>query len=426
MQGQTIYAVHARSRQVLVSLALVILTIMGTNAHGASRDLLIGMSAAFTGPSRDLGCKLYRGAMAYLQHVNEQGGVHGRTIRMLALDDGYNPDPTIANTIHFVDQDNVFCLFNYVGTPTVTRMLPLLSRYASRPLYLLFPFTGAQPQREAPYDQMVMNFRTSYQAEIRALIDHFCHQGCSRFAILYQADAYGRSGWQSTIKALAAHDLTLVGQASYQRGRQFGDSFREQVEILASSCPEVIISIAASEAAAGFIRDARDLDLQVPIANISFVDPNTLINLLRPLGNPPCTRDYFSNLINSQVVPFFADNDLPASREFLKLIDSTKDIPTKTECLTDIESFKQPGPISFEGFLNAKLLVKLLEILGPDPKAEDLPRAFSQLEGVDIGIGQVLHINTARNQIINQVHFISFANATMIPVVSSTVRIPAP
>jgi ABC-type branched-subunit amino acid transport system substrate-binding protein len=425
MQGQTIYAVHARFRQVIFPLVIVILTFLGTNTHAASRELLVGMSAAFTGPSQDIGCKLYRDAMAYLQHINKQGGVHGNTIRLLALDDGYNPDPTIANTIHFVDQDNIFCLFNYVGTPTVTRMLPLLSRYASRPLYLLFPFTGAEPQREPPYDQMVMNFRTSYQAEIRALIDRFCRQGYSRFAILYQADAYGRSGWQSTIKALAAHHLTLVGQASYQRGRQFEDSFSEQVKILTSSCPEVIISIAASEAAAGFIRDARDFDLQVPIANISFVDPNTLINLLGPLGKAQ-HRNYLSNLINSQAVPFFADLNLPACQEFLKLIDTTKDIPTKTECLTAIESFEQPGPISFEGFLNAKLLVNLLEILGPDPKAEDLPRAFSQLEGVDIGIGHVLNVDTARNQINNPVHFISFGNATMIPVDRAMLQNAAP
>jgi ABC-type branched-subunit amino acid transport system substrate-binding protein len=409
------HALPIRLRQSLLIIVFLIPAIFALSTQAQSREIRVAMSAAFTGPSRDLGCKLYRGAMAYLDHINKKGGVHGNTIRLLALDDGYNPDPTIANTIHFVDQDNIFCLFNYVGTPTVTRMLPLLSKYASRPLYLLFPFTGAQPQREPPYDRMVMNFRASYHDEVKALIDQFRHQGCSRFAILYQADAYGRSGWQSTITALAEHDLTLAGQASYQRGRQFEHSFSNQVKILASSCPEVIISIAASEAAAGFIRDARDSGLQVPIANISFVDPNTIINLLHPLGKTT-DKDYLSNLVNSQVVPFFADPDLPASREFLKLVETTKDIPTKTECKTSIESFEQPGPISFEGFLNAKLLANLLQFLGPEPKAEELPHAFHQLDGIDIGIGHVLRIDANHMQIKNPVHFISFANATMLPV----------
>ena len=416
---------HHSFRRISVILTFLTIFVSCTILPAESREIRLGMSAAFTGPSRDLGCKLYWGAMTYLQHINEQGGVHGNTIRLLTLDDGYNPDPTIANTIHFVDQDDVFCLFNFVGTPTVTRILPLLTRYASRPLYLLFPFTGAKPQREPPYLHMVMDFRTSYQAEVKALIDLFVQRGCTRFAILYQADAYGRSGWQSMKDALAQHDLSLVGETCYQRGRPFSHSFVRQVRSLAAASPDVILSIAASEAAAGFIRDARDHGLDVPIANISFVDPNTIISLLKGIGNKT-GRNYFFNLIESQVVPFFADPHLPAAREFLTMITSSKGIPDKTDCKMPIEHFHQPGPISFEGFLNAKLVVEMLHILGPDPRAENLPQAFDKLEGVDIGIGHVLSIDRAHNQIESPVRFISFANATMIPVDPTTFQVIAP
>ncbi len=80
--------------------------------------------------------------MAYFEHVNGTGGIGGRKIVIKAYDDGYNPLPTIRNTIQLIEQDNVFLLYGYVGTPTVTRVLPLLKLYEDRSVFLFFPFTG--------------------------------------------------------------------------------------------------------------------------------------------------------------------------------------------------------------------------------------------------------------------------------------------
>src|SRR5262249_45347807 len=130
-----------------------------------AEEIVVGMSAAFAGPSRGLGIELYRGSMAYLEHVNRLGGVHGRKIIIKAYDDGYNPEPAIDNTIRLVEKDHVFLLFNYVGTPTTTRCLPLLRRHRDQSVLLFFPFTGAQPQRQPPYDEFVFNLRASYYQE---------------------------------------------------------------------------------------------------------------------------------------------------------------------------------------------------------------------------------------------------------------------
>src|SRR5438067_9044363 len=95
-------------------------------AGGAQGEtLVLGMSAAFRGPSRGLGIELYRGSMAYFEHVNRSGGVQGRKIVIKAYDDGYNPIPAIENTVRLIEQDDPLLLYGYVGTPTVTRMLPL-------------------------------------------------------------------------------------------------------------------------------------------------------------------------------------------------------------------------------------------------------------------------------------------------------------
>jgi len=90
-----------------------------------AEDMDIGMSAAFRGPTAGLGIELYRGSMAYIEYINGLGGVHGKKITIKAYDDGYNPIPAIENTIRLIEKDKVFLLFNYVGTPTVTRILPI-------------------------------------------------------------------------------------------------------------------------------------------------------------------------------------------------------------------------------------------------------------------------------------------------------------
>src|SRR5262249_50329842 len=188
-------------------------------AEGVSeREILIGMSAAFKGPSRALGSELYRGSMAYLAEVNRLGGVHGRTITLLAYDDGYQPGPAVANTLRLMLEDRVFLLFDYVGTPTVTRVLPLLKKYEALHFFLFFPFSGAQPQREPPYDRYAFNLRASYRQETAGLVEHFVAQGRARVAVFYQADAYGRSGWVGVREVLAKRNAKPVGEATYPPG----------------------------------------------------------------------------------------------------------------------------------------------------------------------------------------------------------------
>lgn len=152
-------------------------------AWAGTGEIAIGMSAAFRGPSRGLGIEIYRGSMSYLQHVNAAGGIHGRTIVVKTYDDGYQPIPAIENTIDLVEKDDVLLLFDYVGTPTVTRVLPLLKRYSPRSMYLFFPFTGAQPQREPPYDAFVFNLRASYREETEGLVDNFVRDHKTRIAV---------------------------------------------------------------------------------------------------------------------------------------------------------------------------------------------------------------------------------------------------
>jgi ABC-type branched-subunit amino acid transport system substrate-binding protein len=377
-------------------------------------DLVIGMSAAFAGPSRGLGIELYRGSAAYIEHVNRAGGVHGRRIVIRTYDDGYNPIPAIQNTIRLIEKDRVFLLFNYVGTPTVTRVLPLLKSYAGRSVYLLFPFTGAQPHREPPYDEVVFNLRSSYRDETAGLIDHFVSSGRNRIGVFYQADAYGRSGWDGVRRALRKHDLRIVAEATYRRGAPYTGSFREQVEILREAGPDAVVSIGAYAAAAGFIRDARDSGWLVPIANVSFVGSENLLSLLLASGRGS-GRDYTANLLNSQVVPSYEDVSLPAVREYRDLMGRYHPRPPREIAAEDYRSLPYSF-LSFEGFLNAKLLIEALKRMGPSPDRSRLKQTIEGIRNLDIGILAPVSFGIRKHQGLDKVYYTTVKDGRFVPL----------
>ncbi|MEW6138315.1 MAG: ABC transporter substrate-binding protein [Thermodesulfobacteriota bacterium] len=398
---------------LLVALPLLLLFNYGTISH--AKDIRIGMSAAFTGPTRGLGIELYRGSLAYFTHVNENGGLFGHKIQVIAYDDGYNPVPTIRNTIRLVEEDDVLLLFNYVGTPTVTRMLPLLKTYnAQRDLFLFFPFSGAQPQREGPYAQYVFNLRASYSQEIAALVDYLILMGRSRIAVFYQIDAYGRSGWEAVHTSLGKRGLRVVGEATYYRGTTYETSMKPQVRKIRSSSPDAIISVGAYAACAAFIRDSRDAGLNLPIANVSFVDSENMLQLLLKTGELT-GKDYTVNLINSQVVPSYDKVELPAVAEYRDLIARYDVMPPKELIRQDYEPHKY-SPVSLEGFLNAKLLVEILKRLGPDFHRNRVKAAVETIKDYDLGIGVPVSFGPGRHQGMSEVFLTTVEEGRFVPL----------
>ncbi len=379
-----------------------------------AQDIEVGMSAAFRGPTGGLGSELYRGSMAYIDYVNENGGVHGRKIVIVPYDDGYNPAPAIENTIRLIEKDKVFLLFDYLGTPTVTRMLPLLKSYSHNNIYLFFPFTGAQPQRQYPYDAYVFNLRASYYQETEGLVNNFLSIGRKRIAVFYQADAYGRSGWSGVKSTLNKHGLKIVGEATYRRGTKYTESMKQQVEILMASKADAVISIGAYAACAAFIRDARDAGWNVPIANVSFVGSEFLIDLLLRTGRGN-GRDYSRNLINSQVVPSYEDMSLDAVRQYRKLIGKYNPVPPPQLRDKDYKPLHYSF-VSFEGFLNAKLLVEILKRMGNDLDKQKIKQTVEGIKDLDIGIGAKVSFGPDRHQGINKVYYTTYEHGRFVPI----------
>lgn len=323
----------------------------------ASSELLLGQSAPFSGPSAELGRDYREGAMAWFAEVNRRGGIQGRRLRLLSLDDRYEPAKTLANTRQLIDRDRVFALFGYVGTPTVKAILPLVERAR---IPLVAPLTGARLVRE-PQRPMVFNLRASYQAEIDRIVNDLVRAGRHRIAVLHQEDAFGEDGLRATARALARHGLRPVAIAGVRRNSTATDKAAREVQ---RGDPNAVVIISAYPSSAAFSRSLQGLGSTAQLMNVSFVGTGALQNAL-PAG--------MANGIGvSQVVPFPWDRRVPVVAEYLRLMRQQQRSP-------------RYGFTSLEGFLAARLLTEALQRAGANPSRERLVSAFESMGQLDLG-----------------------------------------
>lgn len=318
--------------------------------------ILLGQSAAFSGPAAELGKEFRRGAVLYFDAVNSAGGVHGRKIFLLSLDDGYEPDRTIVNTKQLIEQDKVFSLFGYIGTPTSKAALPLVNE-AKIPFFA--PFTGAELLR-TPLQPYVFNVRASYYQETNRQVEYLLAQGLDKIAVFYQDDSYGQAGLQGVQRAMERHNLAISATGTVQRNTI---AVLDAVKKISAEKPDAVIMISAYASCAEFIRQTKQLGFDPKFLNVSFVGSKALATDLWLDG-----RD----VIVSQVVPFPGDVDVPIVKEYNDLL----------------KAVSPQSPISYgslEGFIAAKVFVEGLDRAGRNLTREKLLDAFEGLGNIDIG-----------------------------------------
>jgi branched-chain amino acid transport system substrate-binding protein len=387
----------------------------GGPAPGVSAsEIRIGMSAAFRGTAAGLGTEFYRGAQAYYDETNLRGGVNGRHITTIALNDGYEPNPCIKNTIQLLEKEQVFALSNYVGTPTLTRALPVMKRYADQQVVLVGNFTGAQPQREAPYADQVFNIRASYRQEMMALVERFWSLGARSFGVFYQIDAYGRSGTDGVARGLALHGARITAEATYPRGATFNDDMTPAVTALQKAGVDVVLCTGAYQGCGAFVRSARDAGFLAPISNLSFVGSDAMLALLVKHGRTN-GRNYTRALVNSQVVPSYDEAALPGVAEYRTFMERHN--PAVPETLRDPNyAVQRLSFISLEGFVNAKVVVEALRRAGPQPTRAAFRQALEALRNFDLGIGAALTFGPERHQGLDSVYFTRVEADRWVPI----------
>ena len=318
---------------------------------------MLGQSLPLSGPSAQLGLDYRRGAMAWFDAVNRRGGIHGRRIRLISLDDQYEPDRTLQNTRRLLDRQDLLALFGYVGTPTTKVALPLIEKAA---VPLVAPMTGASLLRR-PELRMVFNLRASYRGEIAAMVDEMVRDANHRIAVVYQDDAFGQDGLEGALVALRRHGLKPVVTATVERNSdQVGSAVRRLMDVN----PNGVVVVSAYVSSAALATAMREKGSRAQIMNVSFVGTKALQQAM-PVS--------VSNGIGvAQVVPFPWNRWIPVVAQYQKLMRLNR----------EDQGF---GFTSLEGFLAARLITDALDRAGPDPTRDSLVKAMESIRDLDLG-----------------------------------------
>jgi branched-chain amino acid transport system substrate-binding protein len=362
------------------------------------RPIVIGVSNVQSGAMSTLGKTLLLGSTAYFSLVNQNGGIYGRKVSIILKDDRYEPDPAVLNTSELIEHDKVLFLFDYVGTSTLTRVLPVLKYYEQDEIVNVAPLTGADPLRTFPYDRYVFNVRASYREETRALVRHLYNKGFRRIAVLGPADVLGKSGELGVSGALAEFGLSIVRRVSYPSDQAFEMPMMAQVNLLRQAGTDAVIAIGKSGPCAAFVRDARLSGWRVPVANVSSVDSAALLQKLRATSEQRGV-DLTTNLINSQVLPSPEDVRYPLVRDY--------------RAHNRAESY---SAVALEGWLNAAVVTEALCRAGPHPSRKDFIRAMESLHDFDPGLGIKLDFSFDSHQGLHQVWLNQTTNGQWMPV----------
>lgn len=364
-------------------------TANGQSEGVTENSILVGQSAALKGPARALGRGMKIGLDAAFAEWNAKGGIHGRKLTLLTINDGYEPSRCQLVSKTLIEKRHVFALIGGVGTPTAKAALPICEECS---VPFLFPFTGAGFLREAKHPG-VLNLRATYDREMVELARHLIDElGLQKIACFYQNDAYGQVGLAGIQNALAQKGLKLVAEANYPRNTV---AIAPALKSIQATAPEAIVMIGAYKPCAIFIKACKKLPefSETIFCNISFVGTAAL---LQDLGEAS------EGVIISQVVPFPWDDSLPAVRNFhtaMRALGAEQEIDF----------------ITLEGYLSGRVFCEIMNRISGAPTREAFLKAARSGEAIDLG-GLSVSYPAGDNTGLEQVWLTRFTGGRVVPL----------
>jgi branched-chain amino acid transport system substrate-binding protein len=340
----------------LAGLTLLCAQLAWGQQVGVTNDkILLGQAAVFSGPAAQLGIQMRNGVKAYLDHVNAQGGVHGRKLELVTEDDFYDQPRAAAASRKLIEEHKVFALIGYVGTPTGVAHLPVVTQ-AKVPLVGMF--TGAEVLR-VPFNRYVFHVRASYYDETEKIVEQIVSIGGRNIAVFYQDDAYGMAGLTGTDIAMKKRNLKMSATATVERNTV---KVENAVKTISAVKPDAVVMISAYTSIAEFVRQMKKAGSTATFYNVSFVGSKALADALGKDG---------VGVAISQVVPFPWGAAVPVVKEYQQV--------AKKAGYTDY-NFS-----AMEGFLSAKVMVEGLKRSGRNLTREGFLATMEKMQDVDLG-----------------------------------------
>ena len=347
-------------RQIPVRSLLAVLMLALAQAANAQTGVfpdkvVFGQAAVFSGPAAQLGIQMRNGIKAYFDHVNAQGGVHGRRLELVTEDDRYESAVAPAASKKLIEEHGVFALIGYVGTPTGVVHLPVVNQ-AKVPLVGMF--TGAEALR-VPFSRYVFHVRASYYEETDKIVEQVVSIGGRNIAVFYQDDAYGQAGLKGVELATQKRGMKIAALGTVERNTV---KVEDAVKRIHAARPDAVVMISAYTSCAEFIRQMQKAGSNATFYNVSFVGSKALSDALGKDG---------VGVAISQVVPFPWGRAVPVVKEYQQL--STK------------AGFTDFNFSAMEGFLSAKVAVEGLRRAGRSLTRDGYIAALERMQDVDLG-----------------------------------------
>lgn len=392
MSGRTKYERGFSLIAVVLILFGLILPTFGSER--AESDLTFGMSTALTGPAADLGLNMRAGVEAAFAERNRQGGVRGRSLKLIVLDDGYDPLRTGPEMETLVKNEQVLGIVGNVGTPTAVVALPICNR--ERTLFF-GAYTGAGILRKDPPDRYVINYRASYAEETAAMVEALIHEAGlkpSEIAFFTQRDAYGDAGYVGGIEALQRHGLVDESKVAHGRFERNTTAIENGLaDVLSAESPaKAVIMVGTYEPCARFIHMAKEFGLDAIFLNVSFVGAEALCRTL---------RDHGDGVIVTQVVPHTGAG-LPVVREFRSAISA-------------VDPSAVPASGALEGYICGRILIRGLDESSDPITRESIVHSLEALGAFDIGLEESLMLGPEHHQACHTVWPTVIQRGTITP-----------
>jgi ABC-type branched-subunit amino acid transport system substrate-binding protein len=324
----------------------------------SEKEIVLGQSCALSGPASSLGSGMKAGLEAYFAKLNAEGGINGKSVKLVSKDDGYEPAKAIKNTNELIDQEKVFLLIGEVGTPTSKAAVPIAE---GKKVPFFGPFTGAEFLRN-PFKKYVINYRGSYYQEMERLAQYLVDkQGLKKIACFYQNDGYGQAGLSGIVKALKKRNLELVATGTYERNTV---AVKGGLLKIKKGNPDAVVMVGAYKPCAAFIKLAKKVGMKKTVyCNISFVGTKALMKELGAAGE---------GCIISQVVTFPYDQSVAVVKEYTETMQKFK---------PDVET----GFVSLEGYLVGKFFAQAASKVKGELTREGLIQAVQSTGTFDLG-----------------------------------------
>jgi branched-chain amino acid transport system substrate-binding protein len=363
MNHQGALTVYSRVRVALFLLLTFGLTVLFASAETpgiTDNSILIGSCSALDGPARFLGNQTVLGATTYLHFINDEGGVFGRKVQLLAFDDGYDPDKAPA-CFKRMTKEGAFALGFFVGTPTAKVYVPMAQ---DEKIPVVGLFTGAQMLYE-PLKRYVINVRASYYDETREQIDRLWDVNIRKIGVIYQDDAFGKTVLDGVKLALQKHNSSPAAVGTFPRNTL---DVNDGMKSVMAARPQAVVVVGPYAPVAAIVKKAHAEGWRPQFLTVSFVGTEEFI---KEAGQDA------EGAIITQVVPPYDRTDYPTVALYRKYLSKYyPDTP--------------PSFVSLEGFVDAMVVVEGLKRAGKDVTRERFISAIESIHELNVGLGPKL------------------------------------